>query len=317
MGDPAGIGPEIIAKALSDSAIAQLARFTVFGHRATLEREPAWREARASGGVEFVEPPGLTGTSPPARGKPTAESGRIALACIEAAITDAQNAPPGHAPALVTAPISKEACQLAGFSHPGHTEMLADRFASARSGMLFVGPALRVILATIHIPLRDVARTLTTADILGKIELGHAACLALGVATPRIAVAGLNPHAGEHGLFGDEDDRVIAPAVTQARSRGIDVAGPLPGDTVFLAAVKGRFDLVVAMYHDQGLIPVKLIDRAEAVNITVGLQWLGHPVIRTSPAHGTAYDIAGTGTADPASMKAAIRLAVNILARRA
>lgn len=316
MGDPSGIGPEIVARAMSDPAVVTRGRFTVFGHRATMEREPCWAAVRATGQVELVEPSGMPDHAVPA-GRPTAESGRIALACIEAAIADAKRGAPGGAPALVTAPISKEACQMAGCTHPGHTELLADRFQSPRSGMLIVGPVLRVILATIHIPLREVPRALTTQGILDKVQLGHAACLALGVASPRIAVAGLNPHAGEHGLFGDEDDRVIAPAVAEARSHGIDVTGPLPGDTVFLSAVKGRFDLVVAMYHDQGLIPVKIIDRAEAVNVTVGLAWQGRPFIRTSPAHGTAYDIAGTGAADPTSMKAAIRLAVRMCARRA
>jgi 4-hydroxythreonine-4-phosphate dehydrogenase len=202
---------------------------------------------------------------------------------------------------------------MARISDPGHTEVLARAFASPRSAMLFVGPSLRVILATTHIALHDVPRLLTTQKIVDCIDLGTRACRELGIAAPRIAVAGLNPHAGEAGLFGDEDQRIISPAVAQARRAGLNVSGPLPGDTVFFAAAKGKFDLVVAMYHDQGLIPVKLLDRELAVNVTTGLAWEGRPIVRTSPAHGTAYDIAGKDLADPGSMIAAIQLAIKMV----
>ncbi|MBX9737742.1 MAG: 4-hydroxythreonine-4-phosphate dehydrogenase PdxA [Phycisphaerales bacterium] len=214
--------------------------------------------------------------------------------------------------AIVTAPISKEAWNAAGVDFPGHTELLADRFDSPKSGMLFVGPSLRVILASIHIPLRDVAEKLTSWKVQTAIELGERACREMGIARPRVAVAGINPHAGENGLFGDEDERIVKPAVERAREAGMDVRGPVPGDAVFLQALKGEHDLVVAMYHDQGLIPVKIVDRERTVNVTVGLNWEGKRVIRTSPAHGTANDIAGKNIADATSMLEAMRLAAKL-----
>ena len=177
--------------------------------------------------------------------------------------------------------------------------------------MMFVSPRLKVILATVHVPLRMVPGLLTRERVVRTIELGAAECARLGVGGPRVAVCGVNPHAGEAGLLGDDEGRVIGPAIEAAKKRGIDARGPFPGDTVFNAAVKGEFDLVVAMYHDQGLIRVKLLDRDRAVNVTVGL-----PVIRTSPDHGTAFDIAGRGIADAGSMKAAIRLAVRMAGGR-
>ena len=190
---------------------------------------------------------------------------------------------------------------------PGHTELLAARFHAKRTRMMFVSPALNVILATAHVPLMQLRDLLSIGRVFDTIDLGHEACLRLGIEAPRIAVCGLNPHAGEGGLLGDEDGRVIEPAIAMAREHGIDACGPFPGDTVFRAAVSGRWDLVVAMYHDQGLIPVKLLAFDEAVNATVGL-----PAVRTSPDHGTAYDIAGQDRADPGSMKAAMRLAVRL-----
>ncbi|MBY0261396.1 MAG: 4-hydroxythreonine-4-phosphate dehydrogenase PdxA, partial [Phycisphaerales bacterium] len=218
--------------------------------------------------------------------------------------------------AIVTAPISKTSWMLAGHTrHPGHTELLADRFDAPESGMLFVGPSMRVMLATIHVPLRDVPRGLTTALVLRAIRLAHQSCLDFGVKSPKIGVCGVNPHAGEGGILGTEDEAVITPAVAAARALGIGATGPHPADTIFSQAVlpprgPGALDAIVAMYHDQGLIPIKLLDKREAVNVTVGL-----PTIRTSPAHGTAFDIAGTGRADPASMHAAIRTALELLDR--
>lgn len=343
MGDPQGIGPEIIAKALDDPALRGLARFRVFGcaramaaiyhlwnevHRGrTRWADTPWRvvpheqpvDPDADGPV-VLDFPGWPFEAP----APSAEAGRASLAYLECAI-EALTRPahdPGRADALVTGPIAKEAWSAAGVNFPGHTELLAQRFNSPRSAMLFVGPRLRVILATIHVALRDVPGLLTIDRVRSCIELGHEACVALGVRSPRIAVAGLNPHAGENGLFGDEDAKAIGPAVSGARAVGLDVVGPLPGDTVFLAAAQGRFDLVVAMYHDQGLIPVKLLDQKQAVNVTVGLVHRptrierAAPIIRTSPAHGTAFDIAGKGLADPASMVEAIRLAIDMVAKR-
>jgi 4-hydroxythreonine-4-phosphate dehydrogenase len=283
-GDPRGIGPQITADALlaaqSWGALAPVP--LVFG---PLDHRPELTEAQA---------------------------GEVSFGAVMAGI-EAIKA--GRADALVTAPISKSAWHAAGHTHfPGHTELLADAFASPRSGMLFVGPRLRVMLATIHVPLERVPALLTTRRVLEAIELTHESCAALGLPLARIALAGLNPHAGEGGLLGTQDDRTIAPAVALARSKGIDATGPLSGDTLFAQAVIGspaqRFDAVVAMYHDQGLIPVKLLDGLQTVNVTVGLRWNDNPVIRTSPAHGTALDVAGTSRADAAGMVQALRLAV-------
>jgi 4-hydroxythreonine-4-phosphate dehydrogenase len=331
MGDPLGIGPEILAKALADPATRALARFRVHAHGPTLAHTIAHLGLDLTlnrDGLELIhrDTPGSTPPLPPLpplppRGPavPSATGGALSFACVEAAIADAQRPPndPARADAIVTAPIAKESWHLAGLRYPGHTELLAERFASPRSAMLFVGPSLRVILATIHVPLAKVPGLLTSARVLECIELADEACRALGVPRPRIAVAGLNPHAGESRLFGDEDADVIAPAVDAARAKGLSAAGPLPGDTVFLAAIKGHADAVVAMYHDQGLIPVKLLDRERSINVTTGLSWQGRPVIRTSPAHGTAFDIAGTNHADPRSMIEAIALAARMVAARA
>jgi 4-hydroxythreonine-4-phosphate dehydrogenase len=228
----------------------------------------------------------------------------IAAAKLPASHTD-------HIDAIVTGPISKKAWELAGHGEfPGHTELFDARFGGG-AAMMFVTPRLRVILATTHIPLAAVPSAITVESLVRTITVGNEATKGLGEARPRIAVCGVNPHAGEGGLLGVDEQRVVEPAIAAARAKGIDVAGPFPGDTVFLAAVRGEFELVVAMYHDQGLIPVKLLDRDRAVNVTVGL-----PVIRTSPDHGTAFDIAGMDKADPGSMRAAIELAV-LLAQRA
>jgi len=287
-GDPAGIGPEIVAAVLADPAMHELATLVVIGSPST--------------------------TVPHAS---SAAGGAASFAAVCEAIERAKLGPgrPGHVDAIVTAPISKESWHLAGHRYPGHTELLAERFASPRTAMLFVGPTLRVILVTVHCALRDVPRLLSTENVLNAITLGARSCRELGITSPRVAVCGLNPHAGEGGLFGDEDARVITPAIELARQRGLNVTGPHPGDAVFLAAAKGQHDLVVAMYHDQGLIPVKLIDREHAVNVSVGLECDGRPIVRTSPAHGTAFDIAGQNKADPSSMKAAVSLAAQMAAK--
>jgi 4-hydroxythreonine-4-phosphate dehydrogenase len=207
--------------------------------------------------------------------------------------------------AIVTAPLNKESMHAAGIDFPGHTEILAQQSGAEHVAMMLVNDQLRVILATIHIPLAEVPRTLTIELEKRTIELAHQACLAMGVSAPRIAVAGLNPHAGEQRKFGDEDLDIIAPAIALARAQGIDATGPWPGDTVFMRARRGDFDMCVAQYHDQGLIPIKYLGLDQGVNVTVGL-----PFVRTSVDHGTAFDIAGKGVADPSSLRAAFDLAL-------
>jgi 4-hydroxythreonine-4-phosphate dehydrogenase len=220
-----------------------------------------------------------------------------------------QDAIAGRVDAIATAPVSKEAFGLAGLPWKGHTDLLAHLTGSPFVAMMFESPAVRVVLATVHIPLADVARTIT-GDLMDRtITLAARELPRFIGRTPRLAVAGLNPHAGEHGLMGHEDDEVIAPAVARCRARGIDVAGPFPADTVFLRASRGEFDAVVACYHDQGLIPVKLLAFGRAVNVTLGL-----PLVRTSVDHGTAFDIAGRGIADPGSMIEAVLLATRLAA---
>lgn len=297
-GDPAGIGPEIVERAATDARVREGFDLVVLGPR-------SWQ----GGGAGSIEQASMA---------QKASWGRVSFEGVEEAIDLCKR---GAVDGMVTAPISKEHWKLAGppaSDYPGHTELLADRFASPRSGMLFVGPHLRVMLATIHVPLMKVVSILTAGRVEGAIELAHRACVELGIGQPRVAVAGLNPHAGEGGLFGDEDQRLIAPAVAACRTRGIDASGPWPGDTVFNAAVRDgghlgkgepKFDIVVAMYHDQGLIPVKLVDGMRAINVTAGLTWQGKRIIRTSPAHGTAFDIAGQNIASAASMIEAILLA--------
>lgn len=267
----------------------------------------------------------LSAFDPNAERGPSAAGGRASLAFIEGAIADAKRAgaDPRHVDAIVTAPISKTSWDLAGYTrHPGHTELFGERFGAERAGMLFVGPHLRVMLVTIHVALARVPTMLTSERVRDAIVLAHDACRVLGVAEPRLAVCGLNPHAGEGGILGSEDGQVILPAINQAQARGINAQGPFPADTIFSAAARapfgsGRFDCVVAMYHDQGLIPVKLLDGYRAVNVTVMHTPKGAPeCIRTSPAHGTAFDIAGRNIANSASMDAAIDLAIEMIEYR-
>lgn len=338
MGDPGGIGPEVIVKALADPALQKRAHFRILGAQAPLDaaaslakiepfwwRAPAHTPAAETAGIHDVvlldyEPGGRL--HPP---KVTKSGGELSFRFVDDAIAQAKlpKSHPLHADAIVTGPINKAAWAKAGHAHfPGHTELLAQRFNIKHFGMMFHAAAeanlgesssfasrdLNVILATAHIPLMEIRNALTIGRVSDTIDLGADACRKLGIARPRIAVCGLNPHAGEDGLLGDEDQRLIEPAIRIAQSNGIDATGPYPADTVFLAALKGKFDLVVAMYHDQGLIPVKLLARDRAVNMTVGL-----PVVRTSPDHGTAFDIAGKNQADPGSTRAAINLALRML----
>jgi 4-hydroxythreonine-4-phosphate dehydrogenase len=243
--------------------------------------------------------------------RPSKQGGQASLRFLDDAVAAALKLPgePGRLDAIVTAPICKESWQLAGCNFPGHTEFLQHRVKSRRVAMMFVAPKLNVILATVHLPLMDVRNRLTIGSVFDPIDLGHQAMVRLGVAHPRLAVCGLNPHASENGRFGDEEQRLITPAIDMARHNGIDVAGPFPADTIFAQAVAGKYDLVVAMYHDQGLIPIKLLAFDDAVNLTLGL-----PIIRTSPDHGTAFYIVGQNKASPGSLKAAIRLAARLAA---
>jgi 4-hydroxythreonine-4-phosphate dehydrogenase len=330
MGDPGGIGPEVIVKALADPSLRDRARFIVLGLGTSLNRaadeagiKPYWE---AAGPFSRWDPtPGVLllddelGTRATAHGpfapEDSALGGKLSLAWVERAIEMAR-AQGGKSPevqAIVTGPISKTSWQMAGErKHPGHTGLLAARFGASKFAMMFASPSLNTILVTDHIPIKLIYLAIRPEAVRDTIELGHSAMQRLGFPKPRIAVCGLNPHAGEGGVLGDEDDRHIRPAVEQALARGIDVEGPFPADTIFRRARHGpgqtpEFDLVVAMYHDQGLIPVKLLDRDRAVNVTVGL-----PTIRTSPDHGTAFDIAGQNKADPGSMRAAIELAIRM-----
>jgi 4-hydroxythreonine-4-phosphate dehydrogenase len=276
-GDPAGIGPEVAARAAADARVLEVCEPIVYA-------PPA--------GVVF--PPGVL----------SAAAGRAAYDLIVRAVADAQQ----HVvQAIATAPVNKEAFRLAGLDWSGHTDLLAHLTGSPHVAMMFHSDALRVVLATVHIPLAEVPQALTQASLAATIDLTARELPRFGIARPRIAVAGLNPHAGEHGLFGHEEDTAIRPAIAACRARGIDVSGPFPGDTVFVRARRGDFDVVVACYHDQGLIPVKLVAFGQAVNVTLGL-----PIIRTSVDHGTAFDIAGKGVADPESMITAVLLAARL-----
>ncbi len=330
MGDAGGIGPEVLVKALAKAELRSLARYQIHGSASAMHAaaeaagiEPFWWTLRLGGAPVSAalvhdavliddDPPG--DQTPLVRG-PSKPQGERSFAYVDRAIADARKpaSDPTRADAIVTGPISKAAWHLAGRSrYPGHSELLAQRFAAKRWAMFFAGGPLRVVLATVHQPLMDVRNTLTIGRVFDAIDLGAQACRRLGIASPRVAVCGLNPHAGESGLLGDEEERLIQPAIELAQRQGIDASGPWPGDTVFNAALAtagrpARFDLVVAMFHDQGLIPVKLLARDESVNITLGL-----PVVRTSPDHGTAFDIAGKGIADPGSMEAALRMAVTM-----
>jgi 4-hydroxythreonine-4-phosphate dehydrogenase len=234
----------------------------------------------------------------------SAAAGRAAYDAIRRAVADAQS---GAINAIATAPINKEALKLAGLPWPGHTEMLAELTGAPRVAMMFWSARLRVVLATIHLPLASVPTSLTVSSLTAVIELTHRDLPRFGIPHPRLALAGLNPHAGEHGLFGTEERDVLGPAVAECVNAGIDVAGPYPGDTVFLRAYRGEYDAVVACYHDQGLIPIKMVAFGEAVNVTLGL-----PIVRTSVDHGTAFDIAGKGMADPESMVQAVLLAARL-----
>jgi 4-hydroxythreonine-4-phosphate dehydrogenase len=321
MGDAAGIGPEVIVKALADPGVRRAAKFIIFGMNEQLcyaadraEIEPFWGrhqhekisrdypyKVMVADYDEYSVPPWIKGPS-----KVAGEASiRFCLDAIDAARD-------GIIDAVVTGPISKTSWNLAGGEWPGHTEMLAQRCKSKRKVMMFISGPLKLALATIHEALFEVRHRFTIGCVFEPIDLLNDAlkeyfCLE----NPRIAVAALNPHAGENGQFGDEEERIISPAILLAQERGIHCLGPFPADTLFLRASRGEFDGVVAMYHDQGMIPIKLLDFENAVNVTIGI-----PIVRTAPAHGTAFDIAGKNLASPAGMRSAITMAIRMAATK-
>jgi 4-hydroxythreonine-4-phosphate dehydrogenase len=324
MGDACGIGPETIVKAHAEGAaddclvvgdpqvLMRAARALQLTVPLALLASPADAPLRPPGSLGVLRPPGLPqGLAQLPWGQIDARSGAAAAACIEAAVRHLQR---GDAAAMVTAPLHKEALAAAGIGFPGHTEML-QALAAPPGGaapsvrMMLANDELRVVLVSIHVALRRAVDLVDFDSVLQTIRIAHEAAAAWGSPRPRIAVAGLNPHAGEGGLFGDEEQRFIAPAVQAARALGIDASGPYAPDTVFMRARhapghRSEFDLVVAMTHDHGLIPVKYLGVEHGVNVTLGL-----PFVRTSPDHGTAFDIAGSGRADASSLKAAIQMA--------
>lgn len=320
MGDPWGVGAEVIVKALADHSLRSRARFIIYGllepiaYAADMaELSPFWARApherahEVDVGAVIADFDEFTmGVRSPR--EPTAEAGRASMRFLEEAMNDAWE---NKIDAIVTGPINKTSWQLAGFPFAGHTELLAHRFKTRRVTMMFTGGPLKVALASVHEALFELRNRFTIGLVFQPIDLLHQALRDwFGIPDPKIAVAGLNPHAGENGRFGDEEKRVIRPAVDMASHAGIRAFGPYPADTLFRRAAQGEFDGVVAMYHDQGLIPVKLLAFDRAVNVTLGL-----PIVRTSVDHGTAFDIVGKNKADPGSMKSAIRLAIDLSVR--
>ena len=314
MGDPSGIGPEIVVKALSrrppDRCVvlgrAEVIRAAADKFTPGLRVSVLDRIEDTSGAPGLVEVLETAGEGPFPPGEVSAQSGRAAFAAIREGI---ELAKAGRAGGLITAPIHKEALAAAGLPYPGHTEMLAEFGGADRVAMMLANDDIRTVLVTIHCSLRDAIDRADHDAQMSAMRLAHDGCRALGIDSPRVAVAGLNPHAGEGGLFGREEIEIIAPAIRAARAEGIDATGPWPGDTVFMQARKGRFDVVVTQYHDQGLIPVKYLGVERGVNITLGL-----PFVRTSPDHGTAFDIAGQGIADATSLSVAIDYARRLAA---
>jgi 4-hydroxythreonine-4-phosphate dehydrogenase len=292
LGDPRGIGEEVVGRALAVAEVAELADWVIVGRE----------------GAPFPDAHGIAPWRP---GGTEAEAGAVALAAVERGIALALA---GEVDALVTAPVDKAALHAAGATHPGHTELLRERSGVPEVAMMMAaertshGGALRVVLATVHIPLREVPAALTTDLLVGQGRLtADALRRRWGIAEPRLAICALNPHASDGGLFGDEEARVLLPAAERLRAGGISASDPLPADTVFLRALRGEFDAVIAPYHDVGMAAFKTASFGSGVNVTLGL-----PFPRTSPDHGTALDIAGRGIADPASMIEALRLAVTL-----
>ena len=328
MGDPAGIGPEVVARSLATISTNEDARFVIYGSNtlfsiaAEMCKKSTVRWHRVDAHSERAKSPihhqitvfddggeDLHSLRP----EPSIVGGHASKQWVEQAIADAMKptSDPRHIDGVVTAPICKASWAGAGYRWAGHTELFASRTKSKRHAMAFLSPTLRVVLATCHIPLMDIRNVLTIGKVFDAIDLANDGCKQLGIDRPRIAVVGLNPHAGEDGLLGDEEKRLIEPAIKVALEAGIHVQGPFPADTLFNDAVGGAYDIVVAMYHDQGLLPVKLLHQHRAVNWTLGL-----PIIRTSPDHGTAFDIVGKNQANIGSMQAAIRLTIDLAKTR-
>jgi len=310
MGDPAGVGPEILIKALNDARVKKAASVIAVGDMGVLKEAAKRLRLKGPQDEQVISVTNLD-MKKLKTGKPSKLSGEASIAFIEEALYMTAI---GDADAFVTCPISKEAVKKAGFGFPGHTEFIAHLTGTEEFVMMLGGRDLKVVLVTIHEPLRKVAGLVTIESVLKTITITDKAFKAdFGIKKPRIAVCGLNPHAGEAGMFGDEDKKIVEPAVKRARRAGIDAVGPLPSDTVFYrAAKKKEFDCVVAMYHDQGLGPLKLLHFDDGVNATLGL-----PVIRTSVDHGTAFDIAWQGKASHESLVAAIEMAAQMAAKRA
>ena len=322
MGDPAGVGPEIIVKALRDKEIYGLCRPVVLGDFEVLSstvskdsqgisihtiKSPSEAEANR-GRIDLLAVSDLKGrTGLP--GEPTIEGGNAMVEYIVRAVDMCMK---GSRGAMVTCPISKVLMHRAGYSYDGHTQLIAHLTDTDKYVMMLAGEKLRVTLVTIHCALKDVPAMLDTEAVYKTISLTAGALgIDFGIENPYLAVAALNPHAGEAGLFGSEEEEIISPAIKKANENGLHVVGPFPSDTLFYKAASGQFDAVVAMYHDQGLIPLKLLHFSDAVNVTLGL-----PIIRTSVDHGTAYDIAGTWQADASSLKAAIKMAAMMVKNR-
>jgi 4-phospho-D-threonate 3-dehydrogenase / 4-phospho-D-erythronate 3-dehydrogenase len=319
MGDPSGIGPEIICKALADLPPAQRRATLVFGHREILERANAlvgsrlrFREDQADDAdlaerdVRVHHVPIAAAHGVVIDGEIGAAGGACAYACIAAAVDAALAQRIG---VIVTAPLNKAALHRAGYHFDGHTELLAHLTDAKSSFMLLASERLSTLHVSTHVSLAGAVQRASRQRVLDTVRQGHAHLRRLGIEQPRLAVAGLNPHSGEGGLFGREEIEQITPAIELARAEGITVAGPIPGDTVFYRALRGEFDLVIAHYHDQGHIPTKLIAFDETVNVTLGL-----PIMRTSVDHGTAFDIAWKGVANHVNMLAAIAYARRLIA---
>ncbi|KJR43664.1 4-hydroxythreonine-4-phosphate dehydrogenase [Candidatus Magnetoovum chiemensis] len=311
LGDPAGVGAEVSLKAALSKELGE-AKIVFLGDKSILIETLSLLNCKAQ--INAIEEPkdaqfqegvinliNVTDTPSFEKCKPTAQGGAACARYIERAVDIIQK---GRAYALITAPISKEALKMAKIDYPGHTEMLAALTNTSNYAMMLCADPIRVILVTIHKALKEVPNLIKIDNVLQTIRLAGKACDMLEIKSPKIAVCGLNPHAGEAGMFGDEEINHISPAINKAKSEGLSAVGPLPPDTVFHRAYSGEFDIVVCMYHDQGLIPLKMIGFDRGVNVTVGL-----PIIRTSPDHGTAYDIAWRGIANEKSMIEAIKLA--------
>ena len=314
MGEPGGVGPEIIVKALSrlrvrGSILVVLGNAGIMTDAVRLTGLPLKirvieniRQVKHEQGIIHVL--NIPSRLPAKKRAPSKSAGTAVVKYIQKAVKLALN---HDVNAIVTAPVSKESLKMAGHPWPGHTELLAELTAAKEYAMMFVSDKLKLILCTIHIPLKDVPKQITRSVVTKTIHLALKGAAMMGIHNPRIAVAGLNPHAGESGIMGSEEVKAIVPAMKQAQAEGVHVSGPYPPDVVFYKALKGAFDIVVCMYHDQGLIPFKMLSFESGVNVTVGL-----PVIRTSPDHGTAFDIAWQNRADPKSMIEAIKLAARM-----